>query len=88
MDVAGLADSWPADGPPILWSRPLGVGHSVIVEADGRLFTMYRVGDGRNRQGPWETEETVIALDAATGETLWEHTYPSALADFDFGADG
>ena len=44
------------------------------------------VGDGRNRQGPWETEETVIALDAATGETLWEHTYPSALADFDFGA--
>ena len=38
-----LADSWPEDGPPILWSRPLGVGHSAILAQDGMLFTMYRV---------------------------------------------
>ncbi|HAK55956.1 MAG: PQQ-like beta-propeller repeat protein [Vicinamibacterales bacterium] len=86
VEATGLADRWPDDGPPVLWSRPLGVGHSAIVEGDGRLFTMYRVGDGRNREGPWDLEETVVALDAATGETLWEHTYPSALADFNFGA--
>ena len=86
IDAPGLADRWPDDGPPILWERPLGVGHSAIVEGDGRLFTMYRIGDGRNREGPWDLEESVVALDAATGATLWEHTYPSALADFNFGA--
>jgi outer membrane protein assembly factor BamB len=70
----------------VIWSRPLGTGHSAIVAADGRLFTMYRKGNGRTRGGPFDAEESVIALDAATGKTLWEHTYPSALADFSFGA--
>jgi outer membrane protein assembly factor BamB len=56
------------------------------VSAEGRLFTMYRVGNGRERSGPWEKREMVVALDAATGETLWEHDYPSPHADFNFGA--
>ncbi|HET9370477.1 MAG TPA: PQQ-binding-like beta-propeller repeat protein [Vicinamibacterales bacterium] len=82
----GLADSWPAAGPPVIWSRPLGTGHSGIVVDDGRLFTMYRVGNGRAKAGPWNAEEVVAALDARTGETLWEHTYPSRQEDFSFGA--
>ena len=85
-DATGLADSWPPDGPPVIWSRQLGVGHSSILADGGRLFTMYRVGDGRSRQGPWNEEETVIAMDAATGETLWEHTYPSRIENFNYGA--
>jgi outer membrane protein assembly factor BamB len=85
--IAGppLAESWPDDGPPVLWSRPLGVGHSSILYEDGVLYTMYRLGSPE-RSGPWNEAETVIALDAATGETLWEHTYSSALANFSFGA--
>jgi outer membrane protein assembly factor BamB len=47
---------------------------------------MYRVGNGRAKAGPWDAEESVIALDAATGKTLWEHKYPSPLEDFSFGA--
>src|SRR5687768_5824307 len=47
---------------------------------------MYRAGNGRAKQGPWEAEETVIAMDAATGKTLWEHKYPSRREDFNFGA--
>ena len=86
VDAHGLADSWPDEGPPILWSRPLGTGHSSIVASDGRLFTMYRPGNGRERGGPWESEELVIALDAKTGETLWEYEYPSKIEDFNFGA--
>jgi outer membrane protein assembly factor BamB len=83
----GLAESWPEAGPPAIWSRPLGTGHSAIVVDDGRLFTMYRRGNGRGRQGPWETEETVVSLDGATGKTIWEHTYQarSGLEDFSFG---
>jgi outer membrane protein assembly factor BamB len=86
IEASGLADAWPDGGPPVLWSRPLGTGHSAIVVADGRLFTMYRKGNGRTRGGPFDAEESVVALDAATGKTLWEYTYPSALADFSFGA--
>ena len=82
----GLAEKWPETGPPVIWSRPLGTGHSAILVDDGRLFTMYRAGNGRAKQGPWESEETVIAMDAATGKTLWEHKYPSRREDFSFGA--
>lgn len=58
-----LADKWPADGPRRIWERPLGEGYSTIV-ADGKLlYTMYRT----------ESDEFTIALDAKTGETVWEH---------------
>jgi outer membrane protein assembly factor BamB len=86
VDTVGLADAWPETGPPVLWSRPLGTGHSAILADDGMLFTLYRAGNGRARQGPWEAEETVIAMDAATGKTVWEHKYPSRREDFSFGA--
>jgi len=81
-----LAESWPDAGPPIVWSRPLGTGHSSIVIDDERLYTMYRVGNGREKAGPWEAQERVVALDRATGETLWEHEYPSRHEDFNFGS--
>ena len=84
--AADLADTWPADGPPVLWSRPLGAGHSAIIAGDGRLFTMYRVAYGEGGEGPWSRDEAVIALDAATGETLWELAYPSDVQDFGQGA--
>jgi outer membrane protein assembly factor BamB len=86
VNATGLADKWPDAGPPEIWSRPLGTGHSAIVFADGVLFTMYRTGNARNRQGPWETQEFVVAIDAATGKTIWEHKYESRLEDFSFGA--
>ncbi|MCY4120068.1 MAG: PQQ-binding-like beta-propeller repeat protein [Acidobacteria bacterium] len=85
-DAKGLADTWPADGPPVLWSRPLGAGHSAIIAGGGRLFTMYRVAYGEGGEGPWSRYETVIALDAATGGTLWEHAYASDVQDFGQGA--
>jgi len=83
--AAPLAETWPESGPPVLWSRPLGTGHSSIVFDDGRLYTMYRAGNGRARRGPWAAEETVIALDASTGRTIWQHKYPSRIEDFSFG---
>ena len=82
----GLAESWPDEGPSVLWRRPLGTGHSAILAAEGRLYTLYRVGNGRDRSGPWGAEETVVALDARTGDTIWEYTYPSRLEDTSFGS--
>ena len=57
--------------------------HDYVRQDDGRLFTMYRPGaEGE----PWAPEETVIALDAATGDTAWEYTYASEPLNFRFGA--
>ena len=70
----------------MIWTRPLGAGHSAILADGGQLFTMYRVGNGRARQGPWESIESVIALDATNGKTIWEHKYPSKIEDCSYGA--
>jgi outer membrane protein assembly factor BamB len=81
-EASGLASSWPAGGPARLWTRPLGEGHSAILAEGGRIYTMYRpIAPGGGRRGQ---EETVAALDAATGKTVWEHTYPSPTDGLDF----
>lgn len=81
-----LAETWPESGPPVLWTRSLGLGHSSIVVDDGRLFTLYRPGIEAGRNGPWEEREIVVAIDARTGETLWEHEYASEPLNFSYGA--
>lgn len=72
VPASGLAASWPADGPPRLWHRALGDGYSAIVSADGLLFTMYR------KEATAEVE-CVIALDATSGRTVWEHATDAPL---------
>ncbi len=64
VSAGPLAESWPEAGPKQLWKRPLGEGYSSILYQEGRLFTMYRQGE----------EERVVALDAETGATIWEHS--------------
>lgn len=65
VDTKGLAETWPDSGPKRLWSRALGEGHSSIVVDSERLYTMYSKGE----------QEFVVALDAATGKTIWEKSY-------------
>lgn len=74
----GLASAWPEKGPKQLWSRPLGAGHSTIVADGGTLYTMYSEGE----------QEAVVALDAATGKTVWEFKYeaPTAGMNYEYGA--
>ncbi len=67
VEAPDLAEDWPEDGPPALWERELGDGYSTIIAEDDRLYTMYRK----------ENTEYVVALDAKTGETIWEHSYES-----------
>ena len=71
VNVSGLADHWPADGPKRLWNRELGDGYSTIVAEDGMLFTMYRQGD----------DEFTIALDAKSGKTRWEHKVAAPITE-------
>ena len=64
-NARGLAAKWPEDGPKQVWQRELGDGYSGVLVDGDLLYTMYR-GDN---------QEIVIALDAATGKTVWEHKY-------------
>lgn len=69
-DTKGLAATWPATGPRRLWQRELGEGYSAIAVERGTLFTMYRKGEN----------EVAIALDAATGKTIWEYSYAAPFS--------
>ena len=62
VSTTGLATSWPSEGPPRIWSRTLGDGYSGIAEENGILYTAYRRGGN----------DVVVALDAASGRTIWE----------------
>ena len=39
--------------------------------------------DLRSQSGRWAEEEIVVALDASTGQTIWEHRYPASLEGLD-----
>lgn len=65
----GISTTWPEDGPRKLWTRNLGDGYSAISVDGNVLYTMYGEGD----------LESVIAMDAGSGKTVWEHTYPANL---------
>src|SRR5215470_17994207 len=59
----GLLDIWPAGGPRQIWkTQGLGQGYAAFAIAQGRLFTQGQRGD----------RQFVLALDAATGKTVWE----------------
>lgn len=66
----GLAAAWPEGGPRKVWARELGEGYSAVAAEGGRLFTMLRRGE----------REVVVALDAATGKTVWEFAYDAPFA--------
>lgn len=58
----GLLTSWPAGGPPKLWSATgFGTGFSSVSVTDGRIFTMGDRNDG----------QYVMAADEETGKILW-----------------
>jgi len=76
VDTTGIAASWPESGPRRLWQRALGEGHSAVIVEGNRLYTMYRPA-GLLSYVRRSQQETVGALDAATGKTIWEHTFDS-----------
>lgn len=76
VETSGLASSWPDGGPRRLWQRSLGEGHSAVIVEGGRLYTMYRPA-GLLSYVRRSQQETIAAMDAATGATIWEYTYDS-----------
>jgi outer membrane protein assembly factor BamB len=69
----GLIDDWNpkgGDGSNVVWMREdLGTRSTPIVMR-GKLYTLTRSYPGTAREG-----ERAICVDAATGETIWEHNF-------------
>ncbi|HXT58034.1 MAG TPA: PQQ-binding-like beta-propeller repeat protein, partial [Pirellulales bacterium] len=63
-----LADEWPDEGPPVLWSRTLGQGYSAFVAAGQQIYTQYQTLTG----------QYVVSLDAETGDMIWQYRYEMA----------
>ena len=88
--LAAPPAAWPGfDGPtrdftagplpaelPVKWRRPLGPSDSGIVADGSTVFTLYSVPDPADKT---RGTEVVVAVDAATGVTRWEHKYPVAM---------
>ncbi len=60
----GIVDSWPEDGPRILWRRGVGAGFSGIAVDGARAFTLEQQAG----------VQRLVALDAKSGATLWTTT--------------
>ncbi len=67
----GLLQSWPTNGPPLLWEKKIGTGYGAPSVIGNRLVFHHRIGD----------EEIVECLEASTGKPLWQYKYPSRFQD-------
>ena len=73
-----LAQEWPKNGPPVVWSATLGDGYSSPVVGDGKLIVCHRIGD----------ELIVDCLEAKTGAKQWAFKHAMKFQDgayFDSG---
>ena len=71
-----IVPSFPRSGPPLLWRRDVGAGFSGPAVVGDRLVLFHRVNN----------RETVEAMDALTGKTVWTLDYATSYRD-DFGFD-
>lgn len=65
----GLLKSWPASGPPKVWTNSeVGLGYAGISVVGNRLYTL----------GTEESEgEFAVCLDATTGKQIWRTSFAS-----------
>lgn len=62
----GLSRVWPAEGPKVLWSCPLGPGFAAPAIRDGEVYVLDRVQD---------QQDVMRCLDFQTCKELWNYAY-------------
>lgn len=65
----GWKTSWPTGGPAALWKLNLGPACSSFAVVGEHVYTM----------GNQKDTDSVYCLDAKTGKTVWQHSYPAPL---------
>jgi outer membrane protein assembly factor BamB len=64
----GLLRSWPAGGPKVLWTVPVGAGFGGPAVSQGKVYLLDR---------DEEVGDTLRVLDFSTGKELWTFAYPA-----------
>lgn len=64
-DEEGIAETWPQEGLPVLWTRELGQGYSAFIAWDNSVATQYQTLAG----------QYIVCLSAENGQTKWEYRY-------------
>lgn len=84
-----LPEKWAENSPKTVWKQEIGGGYAGLTVADGKLFTMDLVKpiDPEIKDGPDGTER-IFCRDAATGELLWQKTYPVRYGNLGGYANG
>jgi outer membrane protein assembly factor BamB len=67
-----LARSWPAAGPPVLWTIEMGDGHAGPVIADGCVYVL--------DYDETAEADTMRCLSLADGRDIWRNSYPVEVA--------
>ncbi len=70
-DEASVSTNWPANGLPLVWKQPIGLGHSSFAVADGKAYTI------EQRRG----QEVVAAYDLNNGRELWTQKWNAEFND-------
>lgn len=70
-DETGILQSWPTNGPPLVWEKKIGTGYGAPSILGNRLVFHHRLAN----------DEVVECLEADTGKAIWQHTYPSHFED-------
>ena len=71
-DSPSLVRSWPAEGPPVLWSIKLGEGYAGAAIRDGRAFVLDYDEEA--------VADTLRCLSLDDGKEIWRNSYPIKLA--------
>lgn len=65
-----LVDSFPAQGPSVLWEHRVGEGFAGVAVAAGQVIVFHRVND----------TDTAEALEALSGAPIWKQEFPASYA--------
>lgn len=68
---SSIPDTWPSEGPPVLWKLPVGEGHAGAAIHKGRVFLL----DYDEAQ----KEDVVRCLSLADGKDIWRYSYTSKV---------
>ncbi len=64
-----LAESWPKDGPKLLWQHEVGDGFAGVAVSGNTAVLFHRIGD----------DEVVEVLDVSSGKPIWKSASPTTF---------
>lgn len=71
LENVSLARSWPAEGPPVLWSKELGEGYAGAAVSRGRVYILDYDEEA--------VADTLLCLSLDDGREIWRNSYPILL---------